>query len=184
MNDDLLTPLAPAPQPDLAPLARAGDLMLLLDRWLERGWLRALDKAFVGFLHELEPDGDPLVLMAAALTSHQLGHGHVCLDLFETLKEPDFALSLPPKATCRAVRCCRPTCWPASTALTGARPWRPVAWWHWRPMVPRRLGSGRWCCRASACTCVATGPMSAVSTWPCASAWRSRNRRLRTWPNA
>ncbi|WP_421548106.1 exodeoxyribonuclease V subunit alpha [Pseudomonas sp. QD4] len=97
MNDDLLTPLAPAPQPDLAPLARAGDLMLLLDRWLERGWLRALDKAFVGFLHELEPDGDPLVLMAAALTSHQLGHGHVCLDLFETLKEPDFALSLPPE---------------------------------------------------------------------------------------
>jgi len=93
--EDLLTPLEP--QPDLAPLVRAGDLLLLLDRWVERGWLRALDKAFVGFLHELEPQGDPLVLMAAALTSHQLGHGHVCLDLFETLKEPDFALSLPPE---------------------------------------------------------------------------------------
>nr|WP_301300053.1 exodeoxyribonuclease V subunit alpha [Pseudomonas chlororaphis] len=91
----MLTPLEP--QPDLAPLVRAGDLLLLLDRWVERGWLRALDKAFVGFLHELEPQGDPLVLMAAALTSHQLGHGHVCLDLFETLKEPDFALSLPPE---------------------------------------------------------------------------------------
>ena len=37
------------------------------------------------------------MLLAAALTSHQLGHGHVCLDLFETLKEPDFALSLPPE---------------------------------------------------------------------------------------
>ena len=37
MNDDVLTPLAHAPQPDLAPLTRAGDLMLLLDRWLERG---------------------------------------------------------------------------------------------------------------------------------------------------
>ncbi|WDH23615.1 exodeoxyribonuclease V subunit alpha [Pseudomonas chlororaphis] len=95
MIEDLLTPLEP--QPDLAPLVRAGDLLLLLDRWVERGWLRALDKAFVGFLHELEPQGDPLVLMAAALTSHQLGHGHVCLDLFETLKEPDFALSLPPE---------------------------------------------------------------------------------------
>ncbi|WP_206429889.1 exodeoxyribonuclease V subunit alpha [Pseudomonas chlororaphis] len=93
--EDLLTPLES--QPDLAPLVRAGDLLLLLDRWVERGWLRALDKAFVGFLHELEPQGDPLVLMAAALTSHQLGHGHVCLDLFETLKEPDFALSLPPE---------------------------------------------------------------------------------------
>jgi exodeoxyribonuclease V alpha subunit len=95
--EDLLTPLEPQPQPDLAPLVRAADLLLLLDRWVERGWLRALDKAFVGFLHELEPQGDPLVLMAAALTSHQLGHGHVCLDLFETLKEPDFALSLPPE---------------------------------------------------------------------------------------
>ncbi|MGY4815021.1 exodeoxyribonuclease V subunit alpha [Pseudomonas chlororaphis subsp. piscium] len=97
MIEDLLTPLEPQPQSDLAPLVRAADLLLLLDRWVERGWLRALDKAFVGFLHELEPQGDPLVLMAAALTSHQLGHGHVCLDLFETLKEPDFALSLPPE---------------------------------------------------------------------------------------
>ncbi|MBT2297826.1 exodeoxyribonuclease V subunit alpha [Pseudomonas fluorescens] len=81
----------------LAPLSRADDLLLLLTRWVERGWLRALDKAFVTFLHELAPDDDPLVLLAAALTSHQLGHGHVCLDLFETLKEPDFALSLPPE---------------------------------------------------------------------------------------
>jgi exodeoxyribonuclease V alpha subunit len=48
-------------------------------------------------LHERDPQADPLVLLAAALTSHQLGHGHVCLDLFETLKEPDFALSLPPE---------------------------------------------------------------------------------------
>ncbi|MDP9527190.1 exodeoxyribonuclease V subunit alpha [Pseudomonas protegens] len=82
---------------ELAPLTRAQDLLLLLERWVERGWLRSLDKAFVGFLHELDPGCDPLVLMAAALTSHQLGHGHVCLDLFETLKEPDFALSLPPE---------------------------------------------------------------------------------------
>jgi exodeoxyribonuclease V alpha subunit len=81
----------------LAPLDRADDLMHLLERWVERGWLRALDKAFVGFLHELDPQADPLVLLAAALTSHQLGHGHVCLDLFETLKAPDFALSLPPE---------------------------------------------------------------------------------------
>lgn len=80
-----------------APLSRAADLLQLLDLWVARGWLRALDKAFVAFLHELDPECDPLVLMAAALSSHQLGHGHVCLDLFETLKEPDFALSLPPE---------------------------------------------------------------------------------------
>ncbi|MBT2341368.1 MULTISPECIES: exodeoxyribonuclease V subunit alpha [Pseudomonas] len=87
---------------DLAPLSRVDDLLSLLTRWVERGWLRALDKAFVAFLHELAPDDDPLVLLAAALTSHQLGHGHVCLDLFETLKEPDFALSLPPEGDLQA----------------------------------------------------------------------------------
>ncbi|WP_085719061.1 exodeoxyribonuclease V subunit alpha [Pseudomonas sp. B28(2017)] len=95
--DLLPTSLAAESLSELAPLSRADDLLLLLTRWVERGWLRALDKAFVAFLHELAPDGDPLVLLAAALTSHQLGHGHVCLDLFETLKEPDFALSLPPE---------------------------------------------------------------------------------------
>ncbi|RLU09031.1 exodeoxyribonuclease V subunit alpha [Pseudomonas prosekii] len=95
--DLLPTPLAAESLADLAPLRRAEDLLLLLTRWVERGWLRALDKAFVAFLHELAPDDDPLVLLAAALTSHQLGHGHVCLDLFETLKAPDFALSLPPE---------------------------------------------------------------------------------------
>ncbi|NMY29354.1 exodeoxyribonuclease V subunit alpha [Pseudomonas sp. WS 5021] len=89
--------LSTMPLEALAPLDRADDLMHLLERWVERGWLRALDKAFVGFLHELDPQADPLVLLAAALTSHQLGHGHVCLDLFETLNAPDFALSLPPE---------------------------------------------------------------------------------------
>ena len=93
----LPTPLTAESLAQLQPLTCAADLLLLLERWVERGWLRALDKAFVAFLHELDPQGDPLVLLAAALTSHQLGHGHVCLDLFETLKEPDFALSLPPE---------------------------------------------------------------------------------------
>ena len=93
----LPTPLTAESLASLQPLVRAADLLVLLDRWVERGWLRALDKAFVAFLHERAPQGDPLVLLAAALTSHQLGHGHVCLDLYETLKEPDFALSLPPE---------------------------------------------------------------------------------------
>lgn len=95
--DLLPTPLEADSLSKLSPLTRADDLLLLLSRWVERGWLRALDRAFVAFLHELEPETDPLVLLAAALTSHQLGHGHVCLDLFETLKAPDFALSLPPE---------------------------------------------------------------------------------------
>ncbi|HEX8540692.1 MAG TPA: exodeoxyribonuclease V subunit alpha [Pseudomonas sp.] len=93
----LPTPLDAQSLADLAPLTKVSDLLLLLERWVERGWLRALDKAFVAFLSELDPAADSRVLLAAALTSHQLGHGHVCLDLFETLKEPDFALSLPPE---------------------------------------------------------------------------------------
>ncbi|WP_226507171.1 exodeoxyribonuclease V subunit alpha [Pseudomonas sp. MWU16-30317] len=96
--DDLLpTPLDAESLARLQPLTAGGDLLTLLERWVERGWLRALDKAFVAFLAELDPQGDPLVLLAAALTSHQLGHGHVCLDLGATLAEPDFALSLPPE---------------------------------------------------------------------------------------
>jgi exodeoxyribonuclease V alpha subunit len=93
----LPTPLDAQSLADLQPLTRVSDLLMLLGRWVERGWLRALDKAFVAFLAELDPSADSLVLLAAALTSHQLGHGHVCLDLYETLKEPDFALSLPPE---------------------------------------------------------------------------------------
>jgi exodeoxyribonuclease V alpha subunit len=95
--DLLPTPLQAESLAALQPLARADDLLVLLERWVERGWLRALDKAFVSFLAERDPLGDPLVLLAAALTSHQLGHGHVCLDLAATLAEPDFALSLPPE---------------------------------------------------------------------------------------
>ncbi|MCO7597122.1 MULTISPECIES: exodeoxyribonuclease V subunit alpha [Pseudomonas] len=96
--DDLLpTPLQAEQLAALAPLRDSRDLLVLLDRWVERGWLRALDRAFVSFLEELAPGSDPLLLLAAALASHQLGHGHVCLDLEQTLAEPDFALSLPPE---------------------------------------------------------------------------------------
>ncbi|MGP6219494.1 exodeoxyribonuclease V subunit alpha, partial [Pseudomonas paraeruginosa] len=79
------------------PLAVRHDLLRQLDLWVARGWLRALDRALVAFLVELEPQADPRVLLAAALTSHQLGHGHVCLDLDATLGAPDAALSLPPE---------------------------------------------------------------------------------------
>ncbi|WP_263224781.1 exodeoxyribonuclease V subunit alpha [Pseudomonas alabamensis] len=97
LSDLLPTPLQATHLAALAPLQRSQDLMVLLDRWVERSWLRPLDRAFVAFLATLEPGCDPLVLLAAALASHQLGHGHVCLDLPQTLLEPDFALSLPPE---------------------------------------------------------------------------------------
>ncbi len=95
--DLLPTPLDAHSLARLQPRTHTADLLALLERWVERGWLRALDKAFVAFLADLDPQGDPLVLLAAALASHQLGHGHVCLDLAATLQAPDFALSLPPE---------------------------------------------------------------------------------------
>ncbi len=72
-------------------------LFALLDRWVARGWLRALDRALASFLHREVNDATPLLLLAAALASHQLGRGHVCLDLAQTLAAPDLALSLPPE---------------------------------------------------------------------------------------
>ena len=72
-------------------------LFALLDRWVERGWLRALDRALASFFQREVSDSSPLLLLAAALASHQLGRGHVCLDLAQTLTAPDLALSLPPE---------------------------------------------------------------------------------------
>ncbi len=43
--------------------------------------LTALDLAFAQFLHETQPGSDPRHTLLAALTSHQYGRGHACLDL-------------------------------------------------------------------------------------------------------
>ena len=72
-------------------------LLRIVSAWVERGWLRPLDRAFMLFLDELAPAPDALFLLAALLASHQLGRGHVCLDLAATLADPDETLSLPPE---------------------------------------------------------------------------------------
>lgn len=78
-------------------LNSATETLTLLDAWAARGWLRVLDAAFARFLWHESPDAPPLLMLAAALASHQLGRGHVCLDLAATLQDPAFALSLPPE---------------------------------------------------------------------------------------
>lgn len=72
-------------------------LFELLDAWTHRGWMRSLDRAFVRFLNQESPQKSGEVLLAAALVSHQLGRGHVCLDLEIALADPDATLSLPPE---------------------------------------------------------------------------------------
>ena len=67
-------------------------MQALLAGWAERQWLRPLDTAFADFLWREVPDAPPLLILAAALASHQLGRGHACLDLAATLQAPAFAL--------------------------------------------------------------------------------------------
>ncbi|MGP9684636.1 exodeoxyribonuclease V subunit alpha [Halomonas sp. AOP25-F1-15] len=85
---------AELPHPALSDTAA---LLQLCERWVSRGWLRDLDLALVRFFERESQNAPPLLLLGAALASHQLGRGHVCLDLAATLEAPDFALSLPPE---------------------------------------------------------------------------------------
>ncbi|MEL7981919.1 exodeoxyribonuclease V subunit alpha [Vreelandella titanicae] len=89
-------PTESAAQPHPA-LSDTAALFLLCERWVSRGWLRDLDLALVRFLDRETHNAPPLLLLGAALASHQLGRGHVCLDIAATLEAPDFALSLPPE---------------------------------------------------------------------------------------
>lgn len=81
----------------LDPLRETASLLELLDDWVALGWLRELDRALASFLLDLDGDCPPLVMLGAALASHQLGRGHSCLDLAQVLAHADFALSLPPE---------------------------------------------------------------------------------------
>jgi exodeoxyribonuclease V alpha subunit len=74
------------------------DALALLDRWTQRGALRALDSGFARFIALLDAQAHPLALLAAALVSHQLGRGHVCLDLQAVLQDSEGHLALPPDA--------------------------------------------------------------------------------------
>lgn len=79
----------------------AGDVPALLadlDTWVTQGWLRELDRSFALFLQQLAPDAGVPLLLAAALASHQLGRGHVCLDLQAALSHQRLSLALPPDA--------------------------------------------------------------------------------------
>ena len=75
----------------------AAGVLALLGAWQDAGWLRLLDLQFARFLHAEKPEASGMLLLAAALTSHQLGRGHVCLELAATLEGPDRVLNLPPE---------------------------------------------------------------------------------------
>ncbi|WP_449285755.1 exodeoxyribonuclease V subunit alpha [Marinobacter sp. PE14] len=74
---------------------------VLLVHWQQAEWIRPLDVGFARLIRELsEEQGerpDPLVLLLAALVSHQVGRGHVCIDLGNLLTDARQTLSLPPE---------------------------------------------------------------------------------------
>src|SRR5699024_10107389 len=78
-------------------LADRAAVLELLEHWLELEWIRPIDSALLQLLARLDPQAEPLVLLAIALTSHQLGHGHICLDLQALLADPETTLLLPPE---------------------------------------------------------------------------------------
>lgn len=79
------------------------ELLDVLHSWVKADWIRWLDVEFAEFLYQqaqaAAQDVSPLLLLAAALCSHQNGHGHLCLDLQLCLKSPDRVLLLPPEHT-------------------------------------------------------------------------------------
>lgn len=82
----------------LGPLPAAhAEVFSALDSWVQAGWLRELDRSLAAFFSRLAPAADPLVMLAAALASHQLGRGHACLDLDSVLEDASRALALPPE---------------------------------------------------------------------------------------
>ncbi|WP_218509724.1 exodeoxyribonuclease V subunit alpha [Variovorax sp. dw_308] len=113
----MITPVV-MPRVFLSPLPeRHAPLLADLDRWVAQGWLRALDRSFAAFLSQQAPDADPLLILGAALASHQLGRGHACLDLRAALADAGQALSMPPEGLAREVEGLPPT--PPSTLLAG-----------------------------------------------------------------
>jgi exodeoxyribonuclease V alpha subunit len=57
------------------------EMLSVLQRWRDAGWLRALDLALARFIHRLDPDAKPLLLLATALLAQLESAGHTCLRL-------------------------------------------------------------------------------------------------------
>ncbi|CAM3813997.1 exodeoxyribonuclease V subunit alpha [Bordetella flabilis] len=77
--------------------AATQELLALFDAWTAQGWIRQLDAVFARFLWTEVPEAPPLLIFGALLASHQLAHGHACLDLGAALEDPEMTLALPPE---------------------------------------------------------------------------------------
>jgi len=102
MQIDLFAPTGDAaPQPQRsgpgATLHDLAQMQALLQRWVDRRWLRALDVQLPQTLHQLAVEPTPLVWLLTALLCHQYGRGHSCILLTDLVADADALLSLPPQ---------------------------------------------------------------------------------------
>jgi exodeoxyribonuclease V alpha subunit len=83
------------------PLASLADTEALLQHWQQAEWIRPLDTGFARLIRDLSQEQgetpEPLVLLLAALASHQVGRGHVCIDLATLIDNSNHVLALPPE---------------------------------------------------------------------------------------
>src|SRR5690554_753631 len=100
---DLNTDGSPAAVDKFRPLDTLDGTEALLQLWQRARWLRPLDTGFARLIRHLAEEqgsaAEPLVLLLAALVSHQVGRGHVCIDLSLLLTEAGQTLDLPPDDT-------------------------------------------------------------------------------------
>ncbi|PFG10582.1 exodeoxyribonuclease V subunit alpha [Marinobacter sp. LV10MA510-1] len=98
--DETTPVIASSPDNRLA-LQHTDALLEQLDAWQQAGWIRPLDVRFAQLIRDLSDEQGntpaPLVLLLAALVSHQVGRGHVCVDLATLMADATTTLSLPPE---------------------------------------------------------------------------------------
>jgi len=82
-----------------------------MNRWLERGWLSQLNRAFARFLFDQDAQADGAVFWAGALLSRQLDRGEVYLDLQKLCSNPGLTLGLPNEAAWQAGQLVSPDDW-------------------------------------------------------------------------
>ena len=73
------------------------DIRSILSNWADLGWIRAIDLELALHLSDIAPNTSAWVTLALAMTSHQLGRGHICIDLERVYSDPDRYLALPPE---------------------------------------------------------------------------------------
>ncbi|HTN34261.1 MAG TPA: exodeoxyribonuclease V subunit alpha [Marinobacter sp.] len=97
----------PEPIDIRTPLTSLDQMAELLEQWQALEWIRPLDTGFARLIRDLSEEQaqpvKPLVLLLAALVSHQVGRGHVCIDLANLLQDAGTTLSLPPDDVQRPV---------------------------------------------------------------------------------